>query len=88
LVRDRIACYRGSSPILFFFQTIVVLAKNTERLAYELTLANTKLYILRVANKAFSKRRRTKKNHIRQGGILTIKNAYDIIAQNKINKQI
>jgi hypothetical protein len=64
LVRDRITCYQGNS-LIPFFQTIAVLAKNTKRLAYELTLANTELYILRVANKVFSKYRRTKKNHIR-----------------------
>jgi hypothetical protein len=87
LVRDRITCYQGSSFIPFF-QTIAVLAKGIERLAYELTLANTELYIFRVANKVFSKRRRTKKNHICQGGALIIEEAHDIIAQNEINKQI
>jgi hypothetical protein len=64
LVRDRITCYQGNS-LISFFQTIVVLAKDTKRLAYELTLANTKLYISRVVNKVFSKRRRAKKNRIR-----------------------
>jgi hypothetical protein len=87
LVRDRITCYQGNS-LISFFQIIIILAKNTKRLAYELTLANTKLYILRVVNKTFSKYRRTKKNHIRQGDILIIKEAYDIIAQDEINKQI
>jgi hypothetical protein len=87
LVRDRITCYQGNSPIPFF-QTIVVLAKSIECLAYELTLANTELRIFRVTNKVLSKYYRTKKNYIRQKGILIIKEAYDIIAQNKINKQI
>jgi hypothetical protein len=87
LVRDRITCYQGSSPIPFF-QTIVVLAKSIKRLVYKLTLANTELYIFRVTNKVFSKYRRTKKNHICQGDILIIEEAYDIIAQDKINKQI
>jgi hypothetical protein len=71
-----------------FFQTIVVLAKGIKRLVYKLTLINTKLRILQVANKAFSKCYRTKKNRIRQGGILIIKETYDIIAQDKINEQI
>jgi hypothetical protein len=72
----------------FFFQTIVILAKNIECLAYELNLAYTKLYILRVANKVFSKYYRTKKNRICQGDIFIIEEAYDIIAQDEINKQI
>jgi hypothetical protein len=63
LVRDRITCYQGNS-LIPFFQTIVILAKSIKCLVYELTLANTELYIFQVANKTFSKRRRTKKNHI------------------------
>jgi hypothetical protein len=65
---------------LFFFQTIIILAKSIKRLVYELILANTELYILRVANKIFSKYRRTKKNRICQGGIFIIEKTYDIIA--------
>jgi hypothetical protein len=85
LVRDRITYYQGSSPIPFF-QTIVILAKSIECLVHELTLTNTELYILRIANKVFSKRYRTKKNHIRQGSALIIEETYNIIAQDEINK--
>jgi hypothetical protein len=53
-----------------------------------LILANTELYIFQAANKALSKRRRTKKNRIRQGGVFIIKEAHDIIAQDEVNKQI
>jgi hypothetical protein len=87
LVRDRITYYQGSSLILLF-QTIIILAKNIKRLAYKLTLTNTKLYIFQVTNKIFFKYRRIKKNHICQKNILIIKTAYDIITQDKINKQI
>jgi hypothetical protein len=64
LVRDHIARHQESSPTSLF-QTVAALAKGTERLAYELTLVNAKLRILRAANKALSKRRRAKKNCIR-----------------------
>ena len=64
------------------------MAKGTERLAYKLTLVNTELRTLRAANKALSKRRRAKKNRIRQGGALTIEDTHDIIAQDEVNKQI
>jgi hypothetical protein len=87
LVRDRITCYQGNS-LTPLFQTIIVLAKNIKRLVYELTFANTELYILRVANKVFSKRHKTKKIHICQGNILIIEKSYDIITQDEINKQI
>jgi hypothetical protein len=72
------ARYQGSSPTPIF-QTVVSLAKGTERLAHELTLVNAELRILRAANKALSKRRRAKKNRIRQGGALTIEDTHDII---------
>jgi hypothetical protein len=87
LVKDYIICYQGSSPILLF-QTIVILAKSIECLAHELTLINTKLYIFQVANKVFSKYRKTKKNRIYQGDIFIIEEAYDIITQDEVNKQI
>jgi hypothetical protein len=72
LVRNRILCYQGSSLILFF-EIIRALAKNIKRIAYEITLLSAKVHILRVANKALSKRRRAKKARVRQGGALTIK---------------
>jgi hypothetical protein len=40
------------------------------------------------ANKALSKRRRAKKTRIRQEGVFTIKDAYNIISQIKVDKQI
>jgi hypothetical protein len=73
------ARYYGSSPTPLF-QTIASLAKGTERLAYKLTLVIAELRTLRAANKALSKRRRAKKNRIRQGGALTIEDTHDIMA--------
>ena len=87
LVRDRIARHQGSSPTPLF-QTVASLAKGTERLAHELTLVNAELRTLRAANEALSKRRRAKKNRIRQGGALTVEDAHDIMAQDEVNEQI
>jgi len=53
-----------------------------------MTLISAKLRILRVANEALSKRRRAKKNRIRQGGVLTIEDTHDILAQEEVDKQI
>jgi hypothetical protein len=49
---------------------------------------SAELRILQAANEALSKRRRAKKNRIRQGGALTIEDAHDILAQEEVNKQI
>jgi hypothetical protein len=87
LVKDRISYHQGSSltPI---FQTVAILAKGIELLAHKVTLMSTELRTLRAANKALSKRRRAKKNRIRQEGVLTIEDAHDILAQKEVDKQI
>ena len=59
-----------------------------EILAYKMTLISAKLRILRAVNEALSKRRRAKKNRIRQGGALTIEDIYDILAQEEVDEQI
>jgi hypothetical protein len=41
-------------------------------MAHEITLLSTEVRILRVVNKALSKRRGAKKTRVRQGGVLTI----------------
>jgi hypothetical protein len=87
LVRNRIARYQGSSPTPIF-ETVVVLAKGTERLAHEVTLLIAENYTLRVANEALSKRRRAKKTRVRQGGTLTIEDTQDIIAQKDVDEQV
>jgi hypothetical protein len=53
-----------------------------------MTLLLAELYILRVANKALSKRRRAKKTRVCQGDILTIEDTQDIIAQKDIDEQV
>jgi hypothetical protein len=87
LVKSRITRYQESSPTSIF-ETVVVLAKDTERLAYEMTLLSAEVYILQVANEALSKRYRAKKTRVCQGGILTIEDTQDIIAQKDIDEQV
>jgi hypothetical protein len=52
------------------------------------TLISAELRTLRAANEALSKRRRAKKNRIRQGGALTLEDTHDILAQEEVDKQI
>ena len=87
LVKDRIARHQGSSPTPIF-QTVVALAKGTERLAHEVTLISAKLRTLRAANEALSKRRRAKKARVRQGSALTVKDTQDILAQKDVDEQV
>ena len=86
LVKDRIAQHQGSSPTPIF-ATVASLAKGTEILAHELTLVSAEVRTLRQANEALSKRRRAKKNRIRQGGTLTVGDAHDIISQTEVDEQ-
>jgi hypothetical protein len=87
LVKNHIAYHQGSSPTPVF-QTVVALAKGTERLAYEVTLLSAEVRTLRAANEALSKRRRAKKARVCQGGALIIRDAQEILAQKDIDKQV
>ena len=87
LVKSRIARHQGSSPTPIF-ETVASLAKGTELLAHENTLLHAEIRSLRTANEALSKRRRAKKSRIREGGVLTIGDAHDILAQGEVDEQI
>jgi hypothetical protein len=87
LVKGCIARHQGSSPTPIF-ETVASLAKGTELLAHENTLLHAEIRSLRTANEALSKRRRAKKTRIRQGGVLTVKDAHDILSQTEVDEQI
>jgi hypothetical protein len=87
LVKGRIAHHQGSSPTPIF-ESVASLARGTELLAHENTLLHAVIRALRTANEALSKRRRAKKTRIRQGGVLTVEDAYDILSQTKVDEQI
>ena len=63
------------------------MAKGTEILAHEITLLLAEVRILRVANKALSKRRRAKKTRVYQRGALTVEDAQDVLAQKEAKEQ-
>jgi hypothetical protein len=70
------------------FKIVASLAKGIELLAYEVTLLQTKIRSLHIANEALSKCHRAKKTRIRQGGVLTVKDVHDILSQIKVDEQI
>jgi hypothetical protein len=72
--------------LISLFLIVALLVKNIKKLAHELILITTEVYILRKINKVFSKYRRAKKNRIRQGGIFIIEDIYDILAQEEVDK--
>jgi hypothetical protein len=51
-------------------------------------LLQAEIRSLRTANEALSKRRRAKKTRIRQGGVLTVEDAHDILSQTEVDEQI
>ena len=55
---------------------------------YEVALLRTEVSILRKVNKGLSKRWKTKKTHIRFGGLLTIQNARDLLDGKAVGKQL
>ena len=57
-------------------------------MAHELTLLSAEVRTLQQANKALSKRRRAKKNRICQGGVLTVEDAQNILAQKDVDEQV
>ena len=87
LVKGRIARHQGSSPTPIF-ATVTALAKGTERLAHELTLANAEIRTLREANQALSKRHRAKKIHIRSEQALTVEDALDVVSQREAKEEV
>ncbi|KFZ25226.1 hypothetical protein V502_00295, partial [Pseudogymnoascus sp. VKM F-4520 (FW-2644)] len=87
LVKSRIAGHQGSLPTPIF-ATVAALAKGTEILAHEMTLLSAEVRTLRAANEALSKCRRAKKTRVRQGGVLTVGDAQDLLAQRDVDEQV
>jgi hypothetical protein len=87
LVRSRIARHQGSS-LTPLFETVAALVKDTERIAYEMTLLSTEVRTLRAANEALSKRCRAKKTRVYQEGALTVEDTQDMIAQKDVDEQV
>ena len=87
LVKTRISGHQGSSPTQIF-QAVEQLTKGVEEMAHMMTLLKAETHNLRKANEALSKRRRVKKTRVRQGGVLTVGDAQDILAQKDAEEQV
>ena len=63
-------------------------AKSATRAIHELVLLREENAALRKANDKLSRRRRTKKRRIQEGGSLSLRDAQDLQAQNDVNTQL
>ena len=86
-VKSRISNHQGSSPTQILFAA-KQLADGAVALAHQCTLMTDELRTLRKANAALSKRRRAKKNRLRRGEAMTIRDAQDELDQRDINEQL
>ncbi len=75
------------SSLTNIFTVVKQLTKETELLAYKMTLIYKEIRTLYKANKAFTKRRRAKKIYIRVGGVFSIQDILDLIEQKEAVRQ-
>ena len=85
LIKTRISRHQNSSPTEIL-RAVDVLAKGT-LIMHKMALMQAEIRDLRAANEALSKRRRAKKQRLRQGGSLSVQNAQDIQGQREVEVQ-
>jgi hypothetical protein len=71
LIKNRNAQHQNSSPTEIL-RAVDILAKGTSKVMHQLALLRAENQSLRAANEALSKRRRAKKQRLRQAGSLTV----------------
>lgn len=76
-VQERIVRHQNSSPTAIL-QGLNQLAKGAKRAIHELVILREEVAALRTANHELSRRRRTKKRRLQDGGSLTIQEAQDL----------
>lgn len=86
LIKTRISRHQNSSPTEIL-RAVDVLAKGTSKIMHKMALMQAEIRDLRAANEALSKRRRAKKQRLRQGGSLSVQNAQDIQGQREVEVQ-
>ena len=87
LLTDRISRHRGSSPTSII-EGIHYLAKGTTIVMHQMALLEAEVKTLRETNNTLSRRRRVRKQRLRDSGAMSIANGQDLMAQNEANVQI
>ena len=78
-LKRKIENHQGSSPT-HIFDIIDLQAKSISKLAHEMVLLRAEAQELRTANERLSKRRRTKKTRLQEGGSLSLQEAKGLMA--------
>jgi hypothetical protein len=87
LLTDRISRHQGSSPTLII-EGISYLAKGTTIVMHQMALLEAEVKSLRETNNTLSRRRRQKKQRLRQSGAMSLAEGHNQIAQNEADVQI
>ena len=86
-LKDRIVRHQNSSPTMIL-QGLDQAIKGASNAVHELTLLREEIAGLRTANDLLSRRRRTKKRRVQEGGVAIIKDIQDLEAQREANIQL
>lgn len=87
LIKTRISRHQNSSPTSLL-AAVDQFAKGTSKIMHKMALMQAEIRDLRAANEALSKRRKAKKQRLRQGGSLTVQDAQDLQGQRDVEVQI
>jgi len=85
-LKRKIQYHQGSSPT-HIFDIIDLQAKSISKLAHEMVLLRAETKELRAANERLSKRRRTKKTRLQDGGSLSLQEATVLIGNGGLGEQ-
>jgi len=86
-LKDRVVQHQNSSPTTIL-QGIDQAIKGAISHVHELTLLREEITTLRKANDLLSRRRRTKKRRVQEGGVVRVKDIQDLEAQREANIQL
>ncbi|OJD25651.1 hypothetical protein ACJ73_02973, partial [Blastomyces percursus] len=85
-LKRKIEDHQGSSPT-HIFNIIDLQAKGISKLAHEMVLLQAETKELRTANERLSKRRRTKKTRLQDGGSLSLQEAIVLMGDRGLGGQ-
>lgn len=86
-VKNRIVRHQNSSPTSIL-TGLNQIAKGTQTVMLRLALLEGEVTALRAANEVLSRRRRTKKKRLQDGGSLSLQDGQDLQAQNEVEQQL
>ena len=87
LIKTRISRHQNSSPTSLL-AAVDQFAKGTSKIMHKMALMQAEIRDLRAANEALSKRRKAKKQRLRQGGSLPVQDVQDFQGQRDVEVQI